>query len=106
MRIENAGVLRSDRLRDALLHLENLRACGDERRFEARDLAGNFRIADAAHRRLFVVRAMNENDSARNAGRNADTVKTLFFLRLLVAHFAGNTRTALRWVNLVFIKPP
>ena len=38
MRIENAGVLGADRFRDALLHLENLRARLDQRGFEARDL--------------------------------------------------------------------
>ena len=35
------GVLRADRFRNALLHFENLRACLDERGFEARDLVRN-----------------------------------------------------------------
>ena len=45
MRIEDARVLRANRLGDALLHFENLRARLDERAFEARDLVGDFAVA-------------------------------------------------------------
>ena len=46
MRVEDAGVLRPDRTRDFLLHLENLRTRGEERVLKARDLIWDFALFD------------------------------------------------------------
>src|SRR5436190_8706511 len=46
MRVEDAGVLRADRLRDALLHFENLRARLDEGGLEPADLVRDFGSLD------------------------------------------------------------
>ena len=81
VRVENAGVLGADGFGDALLHLENLRAGGDERRLEARDLRRDLAFLDAALRRRLVVRAIDEDRAAGDARRDADAVKALFLAR-------------------------
>ena len=77
VRVEDARVLRPDGHRDALLHLDDLLARGDEGRLEAGDLAGDFPLGDVARRRRLVVRAVDEDGAARDARRDADALESL-----------------------------
>src|SRR6516164_5540262 len=82
MRIENAGIFCANRLGDALLHFEDLRARANKRTFEANDLAGDVGFFDSPFRRFFVVWVMNENDPASNPRTYAQPLKSYF----LTAH--------------------
>ena len=88
MRIENAGVLRSNRLSDALLHFENLRTRLDQRCFEAADLASDFRSLDRMANDLVQILPDDVNAPAGNARRHAHALKADFFLRV-ISHPSG-----------------
>ena len=61
------GVLRADRFRDLLLHLEDLRPRLDERGFEARDLVGDLRRVDVVSHDVVDLDREDVDRPARNA---------------------------------------
>ena len=89
VRIEHARVLGADRFRNALLHLENLRACLHERGFEARDLFRHLARFDTITRNVIDLVAHHVRTAARNARTYSDTLETQFRFRAFIAHLAG-----------------
>src|SRR6187397_1732475 len=87
MRVENARILRPDTARDALLHLDDLRAGLHQRGFEPRNFLGHVFIRDFAHGRLFVIRPMNKDGPASDARGDTDALKAPFAGR--AAHSSG-----------------
>ena len=56
--VKNTGIFRPDRLGDALLHFQNLRARGNESCFEPRYFGRDLRFIQFALRRLLVIGMM------------------------------------------------
>ena len=90
MRIENSRILRADRLRDLLLHLEDLRSRLDERRLEAADFSRDLRRLDRVTRDLFEVVAHDIDLPPRDARRDGEAVETCFRAGRISNHAGGS----------------
>src|SRR2546425_4034282 len=88
MRIKNAGVLRSNRLGDALLHVENLRTRLDKRGLEATNFVRDLARLDAVTRHIVHFFAHYMDPPTGNTRRYAHPVKTDFLLRVIATHFS------------------
>ena len=86
MGIENGGVFRSDRFRDALLHLENLHARLNEGSFEAPDFIRDLGRRDAVTRDVVQLVANDVNLAAGDSRRDARSFKPNFLSRVVAAH--------------------
>ncbi len=86
VRVENAGILCSNRLGNALLHLQNLRAREDQRRFEAADLIRNLGWLNPAARNLVALIAHHMKRSSGDAGGNPDALQTRLLFCVIAAH--------------------
>jgi len=78
VRVEDARVLRANGFGDPLLHIDDLPARLNQRRFETGNLPGDLALLDSAHRWILVLRPVHEDSPAGDAGGNSDTLETTF----------------------------
>ena len=93
MRIENRRILGADRLRDPLLHFQNLCARQNQRGLETPNFPGNFLRRNPAFDDLLEIVRHDMNLPLGHPGRDAHAVKASFSLR--VAAHAGARLTRL-----------
>ncbi len=82
MGIKDTRILGADRLRDLLLHLQDLRPRGDKTSLETGNLSRDVAAIYLSFRWFFVFWMVDEDSAATNPGGNADTTKPYF----LIAH--------------------
>ena len=94
MGVEDAGILRANRIRNTLLDFKKLGPGGNEGGLEARDLFGKFASGDRSNGDFFVVQPVHSDPGMGDAGRYGNSLKTNFLraLGITSTHAARRNR--------------
>ncbi len=84
--IENARVLRADRFRDLLLHLEDLRSRLNERALEARDFVRDVHRVDLIAHDIVRLDREDMQRCTRDSRGGGHSLVTLFLVAAIAAH--------------------